>query len=819
DLSLDLCPLAGGPCKSTEITNAIGGSVTIDQTDLPPLAVGTYRVHTCNLTPTPITVNIRATFAYSLNTLRPVLSTNTIVPVPILDDAVTDILLTNNTRGIVSSLDVGLLISDPRISDLAITLISPNGRRVLLFENRGAASTNGLGTFSLTTNFLMEPFYTNNFDLAPVGLYAPGAIFQGWQVVSNLVDVLDDFTCLCLSNHILALLDGAVTNTLPTTNSLPLTNSHPYALTFKVNHLPWLEGMVTWWPLDVDGSDIFGGFDGLLGGDVAFSTGQTGAFFDDFAGPGLNPMWQPGLADAGNGGSATPIETYVGAPIYTFGTVGTNTILRLSNTLSAQQRRGWSSAATFHGQDFRYEVRFNTLTQGAATSIDGFIEIWILDAANSNRFDVISPFGGNFGSTHVLFAGSSIDNSYNTLPFNYQNNTWYRLVISAMPGQGVRAAVLSDNGTELAGVSFLHGASAFPSGFKIGLSQFMGSPLSASPVDVAVDYASLTSGLAGEVNQAYFGDGTATRMIVPRCPELDLGLRGGFSVEGWVNPFNVNNPAPLVEWYDAAPPTNQLPFGVQFWLALTNGPGSLGAVIWDTNSLPHVITTPPQVITNAGWPHVALTYDTNSGQAALYVNGHTTNNQALVTTNLAHFVPRTSGDLYLGYDPTIMPTPISFPSFSSTAGLNLTGTAKQIGPVLRLTPAAQQQYGNAWATTKQPCAAGFNTTYQCRWSNLGNGGGDEIWFTVQNDSPTSPATYGSFCNGTNFVSVFLNTRQFPVPSDVSGNSIAIVTNNAYVTQRDLTPLGIHLKDGAVHTVRATFNGTAMNVWLDNVQVL
>ena len=138
DFSIDVCPLDGGACKSTEVTNAIGGEVTIDQTDLPPLQAGTYRVRTCNLTPTPITVHIRAVFGFSLNTLRPVLSDELPAPVPILDDAVTDIYLTNNVHNIISSLDVGLLISDPRVSDLAITLISPNGTRVLLFENRGA---------------------------------------------------------------------------------------------------------------------------------------------------------------------------------------------------------------------------------------------------------------------------------------------------------------------------------------------------------------------------------------------------------------------------------------------------------------------------------------------------------------------------------------------------------------------------------------------------------------------------------------------------------------------------------------------------------
>src|ERR1035437_5312618 len=161
------------------------------------------------------------------------------------------------------------------------------------------------------------------------------------------------------------------------------------------------------------------------------------------------------------------------------------------------------------------------------------------------------------------------------------------------------------------------------------------------------------------------------------------------------------------------------PLGVQFWLAITNAPGSLNAVIWDTNSLPHVITTLPQAITNAGWQHVALTYDTNSGQAALYVNGLTTNNQPLVATNLGHFVPRTSGDLYLGYDPTIVPTPINFLNFNSTAGLNLVGNAAQNGAVLRLTQAALNQEGNAWAAAKQPCAAGFNTRFRFQIGNAG----------------------------------------------------------------------------------------------------
>ncbi len=67
NFSIDVCPLSGGPCKSTVVSNEIGGAVTIDLTDVPPLQVGTYRVHTCNLDPVnAIKVNIRAIFGYSL---------------------------------------------------------------------------------------------------------------------------------------------------------------------------------------------------------------------------------------------------------------------------------------------------------------------------------------------------------------------------------------------------------------------------------------------------------------------------------------------------------------------------------------------------------------------------------------------------------------------------------------------------------------------------------------------------------------------------------------------------------------------------------
>ena len=332
-----------------------------------------------------------------------------------------------------------------------------------------------------------------------------------------------------------------------------------------------------------------------------------------------------------------------------------------------------------------------------------------------NRYDLVGPYGANSSANRQFCAGSSIDNVFTNRPFAYQNNTWYRLVLACGTDNKIRASLCSDDGTELIGQSFQPRRGAFPSGFKIALSQAMGVPFVATPADVAVDFVKLTSGLSGEVNQAYVGDGVATRMIVPACPALDLGRGRGFSLEGWINPFNVTNPAPLVEWYDSTPGASQSPLGVQFWLALTSGPGSLSAMLWDTNSQAHVVSTQPLALTNGGWQHVALTFDTNSDNAVLYTNGQ----RAAAVHFPTAFVPRTSGDLYLGFDPTVIPTPISFANFNSTTGLNLVGSAAQNGSILRLTPAVTNQLGNVWAVNKQPCATGFATTFTFQISNPG----------------------------------------------------------------------------------------------------
>jgi subtilisin-like proprotein convertase family protein len=299
-LSFEVCDLIDptgqfnptAQCRSNFIISA-GSVITIDRNDIPPVRGSVYMVRLCNLGTEPVTVNILARIEVGVGV--PVQKEFTLTnAVPILDDAVTTVTNLVTEHFSISSLDIGLLIKHARISDLAITLISPNGTRILLTEERGALSTTGLGSFGELTNSLglpvfavtnMTPFYTNSFERALTGTYMPGAEFEDWNVLTNSVAIVRDLNLLCLNNNVLVPGDGVVSTALPTTNSTS------YRLSFNVTHSPYIPGMVSWWPLDEDAMDIFGGLDGILCGDPQFVQGEVGGVFvPTKSNGGLNEM-------------------------------------------------------------------------------------------------------------------------------------------------------------------------------------------------------------------------------------------------------------------------------------------------------------------------------------------------------------------------------------------------------------------------------------------------------------------------------------------------------------------------------------------------
>jgi len=133
------------------VVPAGGGCLNVSAQDLPPLAMGRYFIGVFNPNATAQTLRIVATVTRAPGSVDS-LKFATTDEIPIIDDGVTYASLFNPNFGRVGEIKVGLRIDHPRISDLAITLISPRGTRVLLTENRGRTTSLGYGSSISITN-------------------------------------------------------------------------------------------------------------------------------------------------------------------------------------------------------------------------------------------------------------------------------------------------------------------------------------------------------------------------------------------------------------------------------------------------------------------------------------------------------------------------------------------------------------------------------------------------------------------------------------------------------------------------------------------
>ena len=127
------------------------GCLSVNPFTLPPLTSGRYYIGVFNSNDIPQTIRLDTRMDLDPGGVAPVIYASA-GPTPIPDDAITNASLFVSNRQPIASLDVGLLVSHPRVSDMVFTLISPSGTRVLLCEDRGGATTNGLGGLVLRTN-------------------------------------------------------------------------------------------------------------------------------------------------------------------------------------------------------------------------------------------------------------------------------------------------------------------------------------------------------------------------------------------------------------------------------------------------------------------------------------------------------------------------------------------------------------------------------------------------------------------------------------------------------------------------------------------
>lgn len=180
----------------TKLINSPGDCLTVSRTDLPPLRPGRYYFGVYNPTATPQTVRITWTFGLDPNgaSPTPITSTNSIVPLQ--DDAVTNssIFITNNQK--IVTVNVGVVLDHPRVSDLDLTLIAPTGQRILLFENRGGISATNMGHISVFTNFFgataSGDAHANTNTLTPVPNQGVLIIDYNFFQIADRIDVIYD---------------------------------------------------------------------------------------------------------------------------------------------------------------------------------------------------------------------------------------------------------------------------------------------------------------------------------------------------------------------------------------------------------------------------------------------------------------------------------------------------------------------------------------------------------------------------------------------------------------------------------------------------
>src|SRR5438046_207905 len=128
-----------------------GGSLSIGLGDVPPLNAGRYFIGVFN--PNAVTVDFHIAATIDENPAmvlgQAYLPTNS---AGLPDDAITDasLVVTNNRS--VADVQVGVRIDHARASDLVLHLVSPQGTRILLAENRGSFSPLGYGISYTVTN-------------------------------------------------------------------------------------------------------------------------------------------------------------------------------------------------------------------------------------------------------------------------------------------------------------------------------------------------------------------------------------------------------------------------------------------------------------------------------------------------------------------------------------------------------------------------------------------------------------------------------------------------------------------------------------------
>lgn len=222
-------------------------TITIDATTFPPLVAGEYFVGVLN--PWPVATRFDLTAVLELDSDGNLVNAGQ-VNIPLVDDARKYSTVRINDDKVVTGASVAIVTENGLVSDYAFRLTSPQGKTIVLSENRGGLNPNGFGSLAVTTNsqgdiftgpsyavftdnpvarlpikFTPPPFGNsstnrgplqgNGFEGATQGDYAATTTFDGWNLIRNSVTVVTRPDAHSGDNF-LSLRQGTISRTIPT---------------------------------------------------------------------------------------------------------------------------------------------------------------------------------------------------------------------------------------------------------------------------------------------------------------------------------------------------------------------------------------------------------------------------------------------------------------------------------------------------------------------------------------------------------------------------------------------------------------------------
>ena len=180
-----------------DLTNTFNSNITVHANSEIPLRPGLWFARVVNNTSSQLTLTLVMQLEHSFGSTF-LNSVNEEVDREIPDMGATNLTLTAPFDGILADVSVSVGIDHPRPSDLVLHLISPSGKKVVLFENRGGLfATNLYANFTeltnLTTSIITDPamgtmtHYTNLIPIKAITNQFTNVVSPPFLLTSNVL--------------------------------------------------------------------------------------------------------------------------------------------------------------------------------------------------------------------------------------------------------------------------------------------------------------------------------------------------------------------------------------------------------------------------------------------------------------------------------------------------------------------------------------------------------------------------------------------------------------------------------------------------------